>query len=463
MQLVINTFGASIHKSGDLFEIRVRDRKVPVSALKVRSILITTSAHLSTDAIQLAAQHHIDLVFLDKYGEPYGRFWHSKMGSTATIRRRQLEIAETRQGLDVVVAWIQAKLENQLDFLKDLKRHRPKRQDLFEAPLETMANSLDALSHLQGNLETCRGSVMGHEGAAGRGYFQTLSPLMPEAFRFGGRSRMPAKDEFNAMLNYAYGVLYSHVERACIVAGLDPFVGFLHTDNYNKKSLVFDLIEPFRILAERVVVYLFTGRKVSKEHFRDIQGGKSLSDEGKPVLINALNEELEKTIRWPVGGAYLRVCSAPLPDGQTGLQGVSSPSVDESPAGARAPAVPTADPTPSADSAIRNPQSPIANPQSAIEYAFPFDDLEDEEEEPDNEVVEVPAESGELRPAQSAPSGKTRNIKQRDIIQYEAHALANHLLGGTDLPPEAIETESEDFGEQMSPSTRCARSGQALR
>ena len=46
-------------------------------------------------------------------------------------------------------------------------------------------------------------------------------------------------------------MLYSLVERACIVAGLDPFVGFLHTDNYNKKSLVFDLIEPFRVLGER--------------------------------------------------------------------------------------------------------------------------------------------------------------------------------------------------------------------
>ena len=46
---------------------------------------------------------------------------------------------------------------------------------------------------------------------------------------------------------YAYGVLYGLVEKACIVAGLDPFVGFLHTDNYNKTSLVFHLIEPFRI------------------------------------------------------------------------------------------------------------------------------------------------------------------------------------------------------------------------
>ena len=423
MQLVINTFGASVHKKGDLFEIRVRDRKVPISPLKVRSILITTSAHLSTDAIQLAAQHHIDLVFLDKYGEPYGRFWHSKMGSTAAIRRRQLEVAEPRQGLEIVVAWIKAKIENQTDFLKDLKRHRPKRQELFEAPLETMTHSLDSLGKLHGNLEDCRGSIMGHEGAAGRAYFQTLSPLMPEAFRFEGRSRLPAKDEFNAMLNYAYGVLYSHVERACIIAGLDPFVGFLHTDNYNKKSLVFDLIEPFRILAERVVVHLFTGRQVKKDYFDEIQGGKSMNGDGKPVLINALNEELERTIRWPVGGAYLTVAaSVPLAGSSSDVQSLE-PVTEREPAG---------------------------NVRADPEPAFPFDDLLDEVNEVlENERAEAASDVGQLKPGPTVAPGKTRNIKQRDIIQYEAHALANYLLSGNDLPPEPMETESPEFDDRF--------------
>ena len=77
-------------------------------------------------------------------------------------------------------------------------------------------------------------------------YFEALSSILPEKYKFKSRSRNPAKDEFNAMLNYGYGVLYSMVEKACIIAGLDPYIGFLHTDNYNKKSLVFDVIELFR-------------------------------------------------------------------------------------------------------------------------------------------------------------------------------------------------------------------------
>ena len=69
---------------------------------------------------------------------------------------------------------------------------------------------------------------------------------MPEKYKFESRSRNPAKDEFNTLLNYGYGVLYSMVEKACIIAGLDQYIGFLHTDNYNKKSLVFDVIVLFR-------------------------------------------------------------------------------------------------------------------------------------------------------------------------------------------------------------------------
>ena len=36
-------------------------------------------------------------------------------------------------------------------------------------------------------------------------------------------------------------------------------------------------------------------------------------------------------------------------------------------------------------------------------------------------------------PVQGRP-GKSRNVKQRDVIQYEAHSLANALLGRNDLP-----------------------------
>src|SRR5439155_13698829 len=132
---------------------------------------------------------------------------------------------------------------------------------------DTLRDCVTRVQGLTGSLGDQRATLMGLEGTAGRVYFGCLGRLVPEAHRFEGRSRQPARDGFNAMLNYGYGVLYSLVEKACICAGLDPHLGFLHTDNYAKPSLVFDLIEPFRVVAERATVLVFTGRRAQKEFF----------------------------------------------------------------------------------------------------------------------------------------------------------------------------------------------------
>ncbi|MEA3255810.1 MAG: CRISPR-associated endonuclease Cas1, partial [Candidatus Altiarchaeota archaeon] len=135
-------------------------------------------------------------------------------------------------------------------------------------------------------------------GMSSKNYWEAVNDVMPKKYRFNGRSRNPARDEFNCLLNYGYGVLYSLVEKACIIAGLDPYIGFMHADNYNKKSLVFDLIEMFRTYVDETVIYLFSKRKVKREYFDEIPGGLTLNKKGKAVLIEALNERLEKKINY---------------------------------------------------------------------------------------------------------------------------------------------------------------------
>src|SRR5262249_10840288 len=54
VQLVINTFGASLRKQGEQFVVKAGDKKFAVSAHKVQCILLTTAVRLTTDAIELA-------------------------------------------------------------------------------------------------------------------------------------------------------------------------------------------------------------------------------------------------------------------------------------------------------------------------------------------------------------------------------------------------------------------------
>ncbi|MCX9082386.1 MAG: CRISPR-associated endonuclease Cas1 [Candidatus Methanoperedens sp.] len=295
MQLVINTRGSYLKKEKNCFLVKNDEKSFEVSADKVDSILITTSATISTDAIEFAVENNIDIVFLDFHGNPFGRVWHSKLGSTTLIRRCQLEAEASALGFNLARGWIVQKVGNQIDFLKDLKKNRPD-DDLLAPKIAKILELRENLIGMKGSLDEKRGSIMGNEGMASLNYFDALGNIMPDAWKFNGRSRDPAQDAFNCLLNYGYGILYSQVEKGCIIAGLDPYIGFLHTDNYNKKSFVFDLIEIFRIHIDRTVMNLFSKKQVHDGLFDKIPGGLYLNKDGKAVLITAVNEALDKDI-----------------------------------------------------------------------------------------------------------------------------------------------------------------------
>lgn len=298
MQLVINSPGTFITCKNECFQLKQEEKKFDISPLKVESIIVSNKAMITTQAIVMALEHNIDIVFLNTYGDPVGRVWFAKMGSTALIRRKQLEAETGKIGLELVIDMIGFKLDNQARFLKKLKHARPGKEDPFEKAIRSITEAQKGLSTEHSNLDSARQQFLGFEGSAGRAYFQCISKVLPEKYQFKGRSRQPAKDPFNAVLNYCYGILYSLVEKACILSGLDPYVGFMHTDNYNKKSLVFDLIEPFRIYAEQTAVYLFTGKKMKDEYFDATEKAVSLNLKGKPVVVDAMNKHLDETIRY---------------------------------------------------------------------------------------------------------------------------------------------------------------------
>lgn len=299
MQIVINTYGAYIRRRGECFEIKADEKKQEISAQKVGSLLITTAVLISSDALLLAHEHNIDVIFLDKYGKPFSRVWHSKFGSTTFIRRRQLEFSENEKGLALAKGWIIEKLENQIGLLEKLKRTRPKKQEEIERYIRSMSEKRDELISLDAeNLNAARDKIFSTEALCGKTYFQAVNFIIPDRYSFSGRSRQPARDAFNAFLNYGYGILYSKTERACILSGLDPYIGFLHTDNYGKKSFVYDIIEIFRIHVDEVVIRLFSKRMVRDSMIRDIQNGVTLEKEGKETLIGDFNKAMEEKMRY---------------------------------------------------------------------------------------------------------------------------------------------------------------------
>lgn len=306
MQLYINTYGTYVHVKDEVFEVRIRDKenseikKHHFAASKVKTIIMTMGAALSTDAIRLAILNNVDIVFTEKDGHPLGRVWHSKLGSTTKIRKSQLEASINETGVYWIKVWLLTKIENQRDFIRGLKKHRASQADYLDDKITRLEGIAVSINCLQGKtVSEIQDTLRGLEGTAGRLFFETLSNCLKKEHQFNGRSKRPAKDPFNAFLNYSFGILYGKTEKALIIAGLDPYLGFFHRDDYNQLSFVYDFIEPYRIYAETVVFRLFTGKKVNKSHTENITNGCSLNSEGKALLVNAFNKYFdEETIRY---------------------------------------------------------------------------------------------------------------------------------------------------------------------
>ncbi len=304
MQLIINTYGTYVHVKDDLFEVSLtkdgEKQKHHFASQKVTSILMSKGAALSTDAIILAMKNNIDIIVFEYDGMPIGRFWHSKPGSTSKIRKQQLDASLNEIGVHWTKSWLTKKIENQIEFLKRLKSHRLTSAEQIQEKIEIIKGISLKINGLKGSkIEDIDSTLRGLEGASGRVYFRVLSSLLAERYQFEGRSFRPAADPFNAFLNYAYGVLYSRVEKVLVIAGLDPYVGFMHRDDYNMKSMVFDFIEPYRTYAEEVVFKLFSAKKINDSHTSKITNGYSLNAEGKNLLMQSLLSFLEEdTIRY---------------------------------------------------------------------------------------------------------------------------------------------------------------------
>jgi CRISPR-associated protein Cas1 len=97
--------------------------------------------------------------------------------------------------------------------------------------------------------------------------------VIPECFDFQGRMTSShqnnASDPVNLALNYAYGVLEGECRAAINTVGLEPSVGFLHEPSsyQTKQSLVYDLQEPFRWIADVAVMEVFESQALDLPDF----------------------------------------------------------------------------------------------------------------------------------------------------------------------------------------------------
>lgn len=298
MELVLNTFGTSLNRDNEGFVITHKDGRQRLPVVGIKSIQISRGAQITSDAVLLAIENEIEILFMDKSGQPIGRVWSPKYGSISTIRKGQLNFTFTKDALEWIKEIISKKIENQQAMLLMMRTDNIETDNLRNKSITRLEDYRLKISKLEGDIVSDVASQLrGWEGVSSKIYFDTLNHFIPEEYRFASRTQHPAMDIVNALLNYGYGLLYGKIEGALIKAGIDPYVGIFHRDDYNRPVLVYDMIEIYRIWVD-YVVYNLVMQKVITDEFYSIRedGSHWLESLGRRILIQSLNDYLEEVI-----------------------------------------------------------------------------------------------------------------------------------------------------------------------
>ncbi|MEZ4885612.1 MAG: CRISPR-associated endonuclease Cas1 [Chitinophagales bacterium] len=298
MQLVLDTYGLFLKKSRGSFQVVSKDKKVRFSPHRVSSILITRPCSISSDALLLSAEFQIPVFIAGSDGKIMLRTQSRYFEQSARIRRQQVVMASETMGTQWIIELFGAKAKHQIANLKYLLDSTLLEADLLEEVIAYIEEKTDKLSEWNGHvLAECRFQLMGQEGAMAHQYWRIVSACLPEEYQFAKRSRRPALDYFNSVLNYLYGMLYTVVEGAIFAAGLDAHFGVLHADAIGKPTFVYDMIEPFRPWIDALLIEYCLKNPLMKTHFEEKDGGIFLAKAGKAVWIPLFNKAMKKNLK----------------------------------------------------------------------------------------------------------------------------------------------------------------------
>ena len=263
MIIIIDEYGVQLERQNASFLLSKETGQQLLSPHRVTAIHVRKPCTISSAAILLAIEHGVAILFFGNNGKVQGRTWQTNFGSHARIRHHQMALAKHHQGHGWVSKGIQAKAQAQTSVLDFLAGNIPGTSPQMQTAIQKILSLAAHPPASPASPEAIRAWEAGIARTYWEAYFGALEHFQPA----DKRSRRPARDPLNALLNYTYGMLYGEVETAALSAGLDPQIGILHREEYGKPAFVFDAIEPYRPWVDQLVAELALEGKINSEWF----------------------------------------------------------------------------------------------------------------------------------------------------------------------------------------------------
>ena len=297
MRLIIDGFGKSITKRDNQIVIRENGDEIDYFLPKnLKQIIINGKGAITFDAIELLSDNDVDVIAIDWRGNIKYRL-SSMEHNNVEIRKQQYYALNDKRSGYLAKKFIESKIKNQKATLTTLSKSRGG-VDFILNQRNKLDNLLKALDDINvKSSEKIRSDIFGVEGIASHEYWQAFRYVIDDEMDFLKRSGRGAQDPVNAMLNYSYAILASEVLKSLHTSGLDPYAGFLHTDRYARKSLVFDLMEEFRQqIVDKSVLKLINRNQIEKDDFENRDGMMYIHESCRKLLIKTILDKLNNEI-----------------------------------------------------------------------------------------------------------------------------------------------------------------------
>jgi CRISPR-associated protein Cas1 len=294
--LYLNTQGLRVGKSGDVLQIREKERLVQeVRIHELNQVNLYGNIQMTTQTLHTLLENEVPVCYFSQGGWFYGM----TMGMNTKnvfLRRAQFRLVEEPWfAKKLARALVAAKLRNQRVLLQ--RNH-----------VEPRAEWLVGLKQAAEDAERAKDAetLLGIEGNGARIYFGAFAGMIKAedeagTFDFERRNRRPPRDPVNAMLSLAYSILAKDLTIACYAVGFDPLIGFYHQPRFGRPSLALDLMEPFRpLIADSVVLTVFNNGMVTARDF--VRSGKSvaLTAEGRKGFFRAYEMRMDTLVTHPL-------------------------------------------------------------------------------------------------------------------------------------------------------------------
>jgi len=285
--------GAKLVKESKRFIVQKDDTTLlEIPEFKVERVFIFGNIQLTTQAMKFLLENGVDVSFFSIYGKFLGKLAPVESKNVPLrITQYQNYLSEEFK-LSIGKMLVSGKIKNARTILLKYARNHPEVD--FSSAISEIDQLLEEIWR-----KNSLSSLLGVEGRASAVYFECFGKMILKNFTFSSRIPRHPRDPVNSLLSFGYALLTNELFSSISARGFDPYLGFLHSNEYGRPAFALDLMEEFRQpFIDRLVLELINKEVIKPDGFEEREEGLYLTDSARREYLKNYERRMQTKISY---------------------------------------------------------------------------------------------------------------------------------------------------------------------